>query len=224
MVLRGIISMWMVWITFATITVVIKKLRGHNWDDLAWKHTWTRRWKTRLLAPWCGHGYTFSSTMCAFMCIFHLWNIHTAGYFNAHDIHLGPNTLFQIVWRLDERAFTVRHHETWPPSLFSPLHWVIVWLRRFKLYLIDILLRGRCSLPWPAGGSSGDMLPGDCGWLPLEERFKSETVYKRIYHHQVDLIFSYTRTNVRVNHLIFPIHRLPTLDQRRVEDRLIRVL
>ena len=84
------------------------------------------------------------------------------------------------------------------------LHWVIVWLRRFKLYLIDILLRGRCSLPWPAGGSSGDMLPGDCGWLPLEERFKSETVYKRIYHHQVDLIFSYTRTNVRVNHLIFP--------------------
>ena len=120
-VLRGIISMWMVWITFATITVVIKKLRGHNWDDLAWKHTWTRRWKTRLLAPWCGHGYTFSSTMCAFMCIFHLWNIHTAGYFNAHDIHLGPNTLFQIVWRLDERAFTVRHHETWPPSLFSPL-------------------------------------------------------------------------------------------------------
>ena len=90
------------------------------------------------------------------------------------------------------------------------LHWVIVWLRRFKLYLIDILLR--CSLPWPAGGSSGDMLPGDCGWLPLEERFKSETVYKRIYHHQVDLIFSYTRTNVRVNHLIFPIHRLPTLD------------
>ena len=85
MVLRGIISMWMVWITFATITVVIKKLRGHNWDDLAWKHTWTRRWKTRLLAPWCGHGYTFSSTMCAFMCIFHLWNIHTAGYFNAHD-------------------------------------------------------------------------------------------------------------------------------------------
>ena len=130
MVLRGIISMWMVWITFATITVVIKKLRGHNWDDLAWKHTWTRRWKTRLLAPWCGHGYTFSSTMCAFMCIFHLWNIHTAGYFNAHDIHLGPNTLFQIVWRLDERAFTVRHHETWPPSL-------IVWLRRFKLYLID---------------------------------------------------------------------------------------
>ena len=98
------------------------------------------------------------------------------------------------------------------------LHWVIVWLRRFKLYLIDILLRGRCSLPWPAGGSSGDMLPGDCGWLPLEERFKSETVYKRIYHHQVDLIFSYTRTNVRVNHLIFPIHRLPTLDQRWVED------
>ena len=69
MVLRGIISMWMVWITFATITVVIKKLRGHNWDDLAWKHTWTRRWKTRLLAPWCGHGYTFSSTMCAF-CVF----------------------------------------------------------------------------------------------------------------------------------------------------------
>ena len=80
--------------------------------------TW---WKTRLLAPWCGHGYTFSSSMCAFLCIFHLWNIHTAGYFNTHDIHLGPYTLFQIVWRLDERAFTVRHHEAWPPSLFSPL-------------------------------------------------------------------------------------------------------
>ena len=128
MVLRGIISMWMVWITFATITVVIKKLRGHNWDDLAWKHTWTRRWKTRLLAPWCGHGYTFSSTMCAFMCIFHLWNIHTAGYFNAHDIHLGPNTLFQIVWRLDERAFTVRHHEEGPRENFHlERSWWLVW-------------------------------------------------------------------------------------------------
>ena len=214
MVLRGIISMWMVWITFATITVVIKKLRGHNWDDLAWKHTWTRRWKTRLLAPWCGHGYTFSSTMCAFMCIFHLWNIHTAGYFNAHCSKSSEDSMKElslcVTMKLD--------------LLLYFLHWVIVWLRRFKLYLIDILLRGRCSLPWPAGGSSGDMLPGDCGWLPLEERFKSETVYKRIYHHQVDLIFSYTRTNVRVNHLIFPIHRLPTLDQRRVEDWLIRVL
>ena len=98
------------------------------------------------------------------------------------------------------------------------LHWVIVWLRRFKLYLIDILLRGRCSLPWPAGGSSGDMLPGDCGWLPLEERFKSETVYKRIYHHQVDLIFSYTRTNVRVNHLILGISALLISPISRLAD------
>ena len=37
-------------------------------------------------------------------------------------------------------------------------------------------------------------------------------------------VFQCTWYTFRAKHLIFPIHRLPTLDQRRVEDWLIRVM